>query len=195
MKTLLFLVLLLSQLCIGAAAQAAEAPQWELLAKKCTVTFTADYSGENVSGIFPTLLAKIRFHPDALADSSVDVRIPLALFTSDDSDATEYLPQEEWFDIAQHPMAHFVSTEITAVDTAHFIAKGTLTLKGHTKPLELAFTFSPAPDGMSAHIVGSATLARLDYEIGQGEWTSTKQLADAVRIDIRLEAMRSKEPD
>ena len=46
-------------------------------------------------------------------------------------------------------------------------------------------TFTLAPTGAATVMKGSASLERLDFGLGQGEWASTEWVGDAV--DVRFE--------
>jgi polyisoprenoid-binding protein YceI len=50
----------------------------------------------------------------------------------------------------------------------------------------VTFTFKPSADGRSALMSGRATVHRLDFGVGQGEWQDTKWLGDEVRIRFEL---------
>ena len=58
-----------------------------------------------------------------------------------------------------------------------------LTIRGVTKPVPVTFTL--APTGAATVMKGSASLKRLDFGLGQGEWASTEWVGDAV--DVRFE--------
>ena len=52
--------------------------------------------------------------------------------------------------------------------------------------MPVSFTFKPTADGRSATLSGRASVRRLDFGIGQGEWQDTKWLDDEVRIRFEL---------
>jgi len=54
-----------------------------------------------------------------------------------------------------------------------------------TKPVKLVFTFTPGAGGASATLTGGTTIKRLDFGVGQGEWTDTTWVGNDV--DIRFE--------
>lgn len=68
-----------------------------------------------------------------------------------------------------------------------YLAQGTLTLRGVARPVPVRFTFERLADG-GARLTGSTTLSRLEFGVGQGEWTSTEWIGDAVEVsfDLRL---------
>ena len=52
--------------------------------------------------------------------------------------------------------------------------------------MTVTFTFKPAADGHTAVLSGGATIRRLDFGVGQGEWQDTKWVGNDVRIGFEL---------
>ncbi len=67
---------------------------------------------------------------------------------------------------------------------AQDVAKGTFTLKGKSAPQTVVFTTTSAPQGQ--WIDGSFTISRLAFGVGQGEWSDTSTLDDAVQIQFHI---------
>ena len=65
------------------------------------------------------------------------------------------------------------------------IARGRLTLRGETHPLDLTVTLTPQTDGTALMDV-TGTLKRLDYGVGGGEYADTSVIGDAVTVDAHL---------
>jgi polyisoprenoid-binding protein YceI len=59
---------------------------------------------------------------------------------------------------------------------------GSLTLHGVTKDVPVSFQFVAM--GAGAKLDGTATLKRLDFGVGQGDWKSTEWIADAVKVSF-----------
>ena len=70
-----------------------------------------------------------------------------------------------------------------------YLARGTLTLRGVTRPVSVRFRFERSPEG-GARLDGSARLRRLDFGVGQGEWTSTEWVGDEVEVSFELRLSR-----
>ena len=82
-------------------------------------------------------------------------------------------------------------------DEDGFEALGSLTLRGVTREVALPFTLTiedhpEDPGRLHAHAVGELTIKRLDYGVGQGQWTDTSVVADEVVIRIDILASRPK---
>jgi polyisoprenoid-binding protein YceI len=57
-------------------------------------------------------------------------------------------------------------------------------LRGVTKDVPIDFQFTPGAAG--AKLEGSAKLKRLDFGAGQGDWKSTEEVADTVKVSFSL---------
>ncbi|MEH3107701.1 MAG: YceI family protein [Sphingomonas fennica] len=176
-----------------AAAPVQEAAQkpigWIVDHKRSTLGFTAQWNGAAVAGRFTRWTADIAFDPDALDRSSVKASIDLASLSTDNGDAAGALPGSDFFDVASHPRATFAATAFKATGGGRYEARGTLTLRGVTKPMVVRF--SPGISGDTAAMEGTATVPRTAFRVGQGEWAATDQIADAVAVTIAIRAKRA----
>ena len=65
-----------------------------------------------------------------------------------------------------------------------------LTLRGVTKPLDLPFELHI--DGAKATVSGRASLDRLAFGVGQGEWAATDDIPGKVAVRVQLRAVRDE---
>ena len=79
--------------------------------------------------------------------------------------------------------ARYVATRFRALGGNRFVAEGSLTLRGVTQPVPLQFTWTP---GAKPVLEGSATLKRLAFKVGEGDWADTALLPDEVKVSTRL---------
>jgi polyisoprenoid-binding protein YceI len=91
-----------------------------------------------------------------------------------------------FLDARKHPRAAFVSTAVKPLGGGRFEVAGRLTIKGVTRDVVVPFTVKT--DGPSSVFDGAVTIKRLDFKVGEGEWTDTKILADDVQVRFRLVA-------
>lgn len=187
MKRLWWAYLALLVLPMSALAQA---PAWTLTPEGNTLGFTARYGTDKITGSFQQFEAEITLDPKQPETGRIRVSVDMQSLSTEDADASEYLPQEEWLDSAAHPHAVFVSDTITRSDDGRYRAEGTLTMKDISAPVKLSFTLQLTEDGMHAEAKGRAQLSRLSYQIGGGEWASTDLLKDAVTLRFKLKATR-----
>ena len=95
------------------------------------------------------------------------------------------LAGEQFFATKEFPRASFRSDRIERTAEG-FIAHGSLTMKGTSKPFELPFVLEQSGDGY--HASGEASVRRLEFGIGTGEWSDTAWLADEVKARFSIVA-------
>ena len=145
--------------------------------------FTGIQAGAEFKAVFHKFTAAVDFSPDDLAGSHFDVLIDLASVDSEDSDRDSTIRGPDIFDVGRFPKAHYVTRSFTKTATG-YSAVGALTLRGVTKDVPIDFQFASNASG--AKLDGGANLKRLDFGAGQGDWKSTDQIKDEVKINFSL---------
>jgi polyisoprenoid-binding protein YceI len=163
---------------------AVAANQWSMQPARSTLTFVATQAGAKFESSLEKFAADIRFDPRDLAGSRFDVTIDMASVDSKDSERDDLLKGPDLFATAQWPQAKYVADKFTARGGSKFAANGKLTLRNVTREVPIEFTFEPGPGG--TWLKGSATLQRLDFGVGQGEWKDTEMVANAVEVRFSL---------
>ncbi|MCX7042574.1 MAG: YceI family protein [Gammaproteobacteria bacterium] len=166
----------------GALAGSAQGADYVALPES-TLGFSASFQGESFDGKFARFTPQIRFDPAKLATSRFDVRIQLASANTRNDERDQMLRSSAFFDIATQPEARFIASRFRALGGNRFAADGTLTLHGISKPVALNFTWTA---GAKAVLSGEATLKRLDFGVGTGDWADTELLPNEVRVKTRL---------
>ncbi|MCI3181296.1 cytochrome b [Caulobacter sp. CCUG 60055] len=169
------------------AAKPASPSKWAV-AKGSALGFSTSWSGAAVEGRFDRWSADILFSPDALDQSSVTVSVDVASASTGDSQRDSTLPTEDWFDAAGHPKATFTAKTFRKTGPDRYEARGTLSLRGVSRPAALPFTLKI--DGDKARMTGVTTLDRTAFGVGQGEWKATDQIPAAVKVSVSLTATR-----
>jgi polyisoprenoid-binding protein YceI len=161
----------------GAAASYSADPQQSRL------EFFGVQAGAEFKAAFHKFTAAVDFAPDALASSRFDVQIELNSVDSKDKDRDTTIRGPDIFDVAHWPTAHYLTRSFTKSANG-YTAIGALTLRGVTKDVPIDFQFTPGAAG--AKLEGSAKLKRLDFGAGQGDWKSTEEVADTVKVSFSL---------
>jgi cytochrome b561/polyisoprenoid-binding protein YceI len=167
---------------------AAQPIAWAVAKSGSKLDFTADWSGQPITGHFGAWDSDIVFSPDALPASHLKITVDIASAATGDAQRDASLPSADWFDAATHPHAVFQSDRITQTSPGHYKAVGTLDLRGVHKPLTLAFTV--AIKGDTATASGQTVINRTLFGIGQGEWAATDQIAANVKVSFAITARR-----
>ncbi len=167
------------------AAPAVAAPTvYTMVAPQSRLQFTGMQAGAPFTAQFHRFGATIAFAADDLADSRFDVQIDMRSADSQDKDRDGTMQGADIFDVARWPTAHYLTKSFARAGAAGYVATGSLTLRGVTRAVPLAFKFSTTPTG--AVLTGSATLKRLDFGVGQGDWKSTEWVGNDVKIAFTL---------
>jgi polyisoprenoid-binding protein YceI len=165
-----------------AAAGAASATPYRVLPGS-SLGFATSYQGESFEGSFAKFSPRIEFDPKQLAGARFDVAIELASAGTRNDERDETLRGEDFFNTHKSAQAHYLATKFRALGGNRYVADGTLTLNGISKPVALAFTWTP---GAQTVLAGSATVQRLDFKVGTGDWADTGDLPNAVTVKTRL---------
>ena len=135
-------------LSVSAAAQAVLGPD-DILAGTYTidtnetlVRYGTIHMGFNEFwGTFPGATGTMTIDPKALADTKLDVTVPIATVETTNRILNGYLFSDNFLDGGKYPTMHFVSTNVTRTGRTTAKVTGNLTLHGVTRPVELDVTF------------------------------------------------------
>lgn len=159
------------------------ATQWILQPKQSELGFTAKQAGAAFQGKFEKYTADIRFDPNGLATSRFEVKVELASVDTGDAERDDILKGEDLFAVQKWPTATYVAEGFQHQGGAKFAARGKLTLRGVTRDVPIQFTFESNSTG--AWLKGNATIKRLDFGVGQGEWKDTGAEGIANEVQVR----------
>jgi polyisoprenoid-binding protein YceI len=144
-----------------------------------SLQFSGTYQGDAFSGSFPGFRTTFSFDPAQLARSRLDVLIPIASATVGNEEMDPEMRGAAFFDGARFPQARYTATTFRALGGNRFEATGNLSLRGVTKPVTLTFTWKP---GAQPELHGNATVKRLDFGVGGGEWNDTSLLPNDIQV-------------
>lgn len=143
------------------------------------LVFATKYDGEVFTGTFPGFQTKLSFDPADPAAAKLDVTIPLAGAKSGNSDRDSTLQGPDFFYVASFAQARYTANGFRALGNNQFAADGTLELHGVSKPVSFTFTWAP---GAQPVLTGKATVKRLDFGVGGGDWADTKTIPNETAI-------------
>lgn len=148
-----------------------------------TLTFATQYQGEVFVGRLPSFTTRLRFDPKQLTTSTLDVSIALAGVTVANPEGDDALKGADFFNVAKFPQARFTATGFRSLGGNQYAADGTLSLRGASKPVTLTFTWTP---GARPVLTGKATVRRLEFGVGVGDWADTSLIPNEVAISTRV---------
>jgi len=165
------------------------APNWNIQTDGSHIRFSAKQEGETFTGEFKEFSGTIFFDPNIAENSSVDISIPLKSVDAGSQDRNSTLPGKIWFSAKKFPVARFTSTDITKVGEG-FLAKGTLSLKGKSVPIDLPFDL--VIDGKRAVMTGEVAINRTEWNVGAAPWDTDEWVSREVKLDLQVTAERAE---
>ena len=173
--------LALASLLLATAGQAAAADYVQ--APGSTLVFASNYQGETFTGKFGGFTTTLSFDPAQLTTSKLDVAIQLAGTQTGNGDRDGTLVSADFFNVAKFAQARYTATKFRSLGGNQYAADGTLSLRGITKPVTLTFTWTP---GAQPVLTGKATVKRLDFGVGGGDWADTSTIPNEVAISTKV---------
>lgn len=164
------------------------AAKWNVDSKTSSITFTAEQSGENFSGNFPSYTAHVTLDPAKPEGTNIHIAIDIAAVQVQGEDRQVELPGKEWLDAKAFPKAEFTSTKVAKQPDGSFIANGTLAIKDVKKEIAVPFTLKET--GNTALAEGSFTINRTDYHVGTGDWVKDDWVKFPVNVSFALNASK-----
>lgn len=145
------------------------ATEWLTRPSNSSLGFLATYDGIEFQGVFKNFNATILFAPENLPGSRFTVDVDVTSAFTDDSTRDEALAGEDWFDYDRFPLARYDARSFSLEQDGSFIARGRLTIKEYSRPLNLVFRWSSNPDG-SAILEVDSVMSRIEFGVGTGMW-------------------------
>ncbi|KTD36140.1 putative YceI-like family protein [Legionella nautarum] len=164
-------------------------PEWQIEPNQSSLSFTATQNGAPVTGQFKTFTGEIFVDPANYKASSVHIVIDMNSISTDYADVKNTLLTADWFDVKMFPKAEFKSTDFNKTGDNSYQAIGNLTIRDKTVPVTLTFT-TEQPSADTGVVIGNTILKREAFGVGQGEWSSTDQIKDDVKVDFKITAKR-----
>lgn len=156
----------------------------QVLANESTVTFGYKQMGVPLEGTFKKFDAQVSFDPAKATQAQARIEINVASIDTGTAEANEEVVGKLWFNAKTFPTASFVSTGIKALGGNRYQATGKLTIKGKSLDVTTPVTFQA--NGNRGLFDGSFAIKRLDYAIGEGEWTDVSAVADEIQIKFHV---------
>lgn len=104
---------------------------------------------------------ELRFDPERPEQASIRLAIPAATVNSGDPKRDGHLRSADFLDVERHPEITFQSTNVRKADD-RFIVTGDLTIRGTTKPVDVAVEPNGVVQGMNGRVAGFTASATVD---------------------------------
>lgn len=159
--------------------------QQKLLPAQSEITFVAKQMGVPLDGRFSKFDAQLAFDPKKPENGKIAFTIDLGSASVGDAETARELKKPDWFNVVKFPSATFTSTSIKSAGPGKFDVLGNLAIKGNSKPLSIAVTLASGAAGVSV-AQGSFLIKRIDFKIGEGDWSDVSIVANEVLVKFKL---------
>ena len=184
MKILLPLASSLCLLLAAANGQAQTPAPARLLAAQSEIAFRVKQSGVPIDGKFRKFDAQLALDPKAPQNGTVALSIDTSSATVGFADSDAELPRPLWFDAAKFPQATFRSSSIQGSGNGRFEVTGKLAIKGTIQEVVVPVVITQTGGVSSA--TGEFAVKRLEYKVGDKEWTDVSLVANDVKVKFKL---------
>jgi polyisoprenoid-binding protein YceI len=165
--------------------------EWLIDQKSSKLEFSLFQESSEILGVFKKYDSKIIFDKNDLSQSSIEIEVDMKSIDIRLIEALEVVKNDLWLAVEKFPTAIFKSNKIIAsTNKDSYIATGDLTIKNKKLPINLNFTAKFDNDNKKAKVVGSATLQRSLFNIGNKD-TRDKNISNNVQIKFSFDANKS----
>ena len=168
-------------------APASSLAVWEIDYSDSHIRFSGEQAGAPFTGEWQSWIAEMQFDPDRLDESRFDVVIQVDSVFSDDATRDEAIVGVDFFDQPNFPEVRYQANQFSKSVQGSFTASGLLTIKGLQKSAPLVFRIEQHDN--KTVLTGTATIDRLSWNVGMGDWTDTTWVGKDVQVEVRVVAM------
>jgi polyisoprenoid-binding protein YceI len=171
-------------LAAGLLVAASSFAQQKVVPAQSEISFTIKEQGVPVTGRFARWTADLAFDPKKPEASKVSFSIDTASAGFGAPETDEEVPKAAWFDSKKFPQATFVATSVKRKDATHYDVAGKLSVKGTTRDVVVPLVLAQA--GPATTATGQFAIKRLEFKVGDGEWSDPSMVADEVQVRFKL---------
>jgi polyisoprenoid-binding protein YceI len=142
--------------------------------KETLVRYSVDHFGvSEYWGTFPGATGTLVLDTKALAATTLDVKVPIALVETTNRELNGELFSDEFFDGENYPSMHFIFTQVLRTGPSTLKVSGNLTMHNITRPIVLDVTLHGAgidPLGKKLYLIGfdaKGSVKRSDFGMGK----------------------------
>ncbi len=148
-----------------------------------TIRIAFEIDGAGFTGRFRAFEAEYCMPEGEPEAGAIRVQVDLGSVATGNRDLDIGVQEPEGLAVDDHPEAGWETDRIRH-DNGRYHIEGRLTLRGETR--EESGRFELEPDGEGWRLTGDATVNRLDYGIGLGEFEDTDFIPNAVEVGFEF---------
>ena len=171
-------------LLLGFCGAMAQANLPSVVAAQSDIGFVSHQMGVPIAGSFRSFDVQMSFDPATPQKGRLAISVDVTSVELPTDDAMREVVKPAWFDAQHFPRAVFESSAIRGLDRGRYEITGSLTIKGHAREVVVPVVLEQT--GELTFASGALVVHRLDFSIGEGDWTDTSVVDDDVQIKFRL---------
>jgi polyisoprenoid-binding protein YceI len=161
----------------------AQTPQ-KIVPAKSEITFVTKQMNVPVDGRFRKFDATVAFDPAKPDATRAEFEVDLASIDLGNAEGETEAKRKLWLDTGAFPKAKFVAAAVKPIGPGQYEASGALTIKGISHPVRAAFTLTETAKERT--VIGQFPLKRLQFRVGEAQWSDTDTVADEVLVRFRF---------
>ncbi len=172
--------------------------QWDFEAGHTSVAFAVRHLMITiVRGHYKNIQGTLQIDPAAPADSSVEVSIDAASFSTEEKERDDHLRSPNFLEVEKYPTINFKSTHVEQTGYSNYKVTGVLTIRGTARPVTLDVqSFGPVDTPFGNTRIGFLATTRINREDFGMSWNSAMPgggfvVGKEVEIMIDVEAIRA----
>ena len=174
------------------AAPANSARTYTLAPQGGSLNFTFVQEGAATDAEFRQIAVTFVRDDRQPAAGSLDVKVQMASVFTGYEDRDKDIRGEDILDVKNFPVGEYHATAFAKTDKG-VDALGKLTVHGVTRDLRIPLVIRPlAGDGSLIEVSGGATVNRLDYGVGKGDYASTDSIENPIKLAWRVKLAARK---
>ena len=182
-------IAVVATLVFAALPRTAQAAGWNMEPGAGRLEFLVTFESAPAVGVFKQFDTHVYLEPERPQESRIDVKIATASADMMSAGFNNVIRTRDWFDCEHFPYAEFRSIDVRRLGADSYVAKGTLSLKGVSRTVEVPFVWNEAASG--AALRGELTVKRSHFGIGTGEWIGNEVVGADVRIRFAVQLRKS----
>jgi polyisoprenoid-binding protein YceI len=175
-------VLLLAALAASLPASS-QTPQ-RIDAARSSILFVTRQMNVPVEGRFRKFDATVAFDPAKPQATKAEFEVDLGSIDLGNAEGETEAKRKLWLDTGAFPKAKFVASSVKQTAPNRYEAAGALSIKGTTQNIVATFTLTEA--GGARTVEGQFPMKRLQYKIGEGQWSDTDTVSDEVLVRFKF---------
>lgn len=149
------------------------------------VGFTIRQFGVPVKGRFTQFDGQFAFDPKKPEAARVSITIDTGSARFGAPETDNEAASTPWFNTAKFPQARLEASSIKLSGPGKYEVAGRLSIKGTTRSVA-QIPVMLERSGAITYATGAFTIKRLDFKIGEGDWSDTSIVADEIQVRFKL---------